>query len=81
MKVNGLMIKQMDKVYILIEMVRNMKDFGKKINKMDMGKKIGQMVRIIKVNIEMGKNLEKEIFIGKMDLDILGIFMRIKLIG
>lgn len=54
------MIKQMVKENIYITMVHNMLVIGKMINNMDMVKKHGQMVHIMKDNMRKEKNMVKE---------------------
>ncbi len=53
MKVNGLVIKQMVMVNILILTELNIQENGRMINNMVMEFKNGWMVKDIKVNIEM----------------------------
>ncbi|CAD8147023.1 unnamed protein product [Paramecium octaurelia] len=61
----------MDVVNMCIRMALNIWDIGKKMSRMEMGKKHCQMVLIMKENIRMGKNLAKENFNLLMDLYML----------
>ena len=57
MKVIGLMINQMDMVYIHIQMEQDMKENGKMINKMEKVKNFGPMEQSMKANIKMVKRM------------------------
>jgi len=59
MKVNGLMIKLMDLVDIIIVMEQHMKESGRMINNMVMEKNNGQMVQNIRVYMKMERNMVK----------------------
>jgi len=69
------MIKLMEKVNILIEMVLCMIYNGKTINSMDLEFKYGQIKLNIKEIFNKGKKTDLESFIGKMGLFILGNFL------
>ena len=62
------MIKRMDMVFILISMEQNMKEIGKKINKMEQEKKVGLMVLHMKVIINKVKKVDKENSNGLMEV-------------
>ena len=62
------MIKHMDMVYIHISMELNMKDIGKKINKMEKEKKVGQMVPHMKEIINKVKKVAKVFLNGLMEV-------------
>ena len=62
----------MDMELIYIQMVQNMLENGKMINKMGMGGKHGLMVRDMKDNIKMVKKVDMENFTGQM-----GQFMKV----
>ena len=55
MKVNGMKIKRMDMECIRIQMGQNMKEIGKKINRMVLEKKVGLTVLRMKENINKEK--------------------------
>jgi len=59
-KVNGLMIKQVELVYILIKMEQDMKASGDKTNKMVLENNNGQMDKYMKDNIKMDVNMVRE---------------------
>ena len=54
-----------------------MRDIGKKISSMGMGKKYGLMVHSLKAIILMVKNKGKERLLGQMEVHIKEIFMKI----
>ena len=62
------MIKHMDMAYIHILMEQNMKDIGKKINKMEKEKKVGLMVLLMKEIINLEKKVGKEFSNGQMEV-------------
>jgi hypothetical protein len=68
------MIKPMDLVFTYILMEQSMKVIGKKINKMELERKHGQMELGIVVIIKMVKNVVKVNFIGQMGQNMMVIF-------
>lgn len=60
MKENGLMIKQMEKEYILIQMVPNIRDSGRMTNSTVLEYNNGWMEKSMRVSIEMEPKLDKE---------------------
>jgi hypothetical protein len=70
MKVNGLMTKQMDGVYIFIKTGQDMKEIGSMINKKERVEKYGLMDRYLLENLEMEKKTEEEDLNGVMDLNL-----------
>ena len=65
LKVNGLMIKRMGTGYILIRMVRNIKDFGKMIFNMGKEKKHGWMALSTKANTKKEESMDGANISGK----------------
>ena len=66
------MIKLMDMAFILIQMGQDMKDIGKKISRMEVVKKVGPMVLLMKVNINKEKKVGKEFLNGQMVVHTMG---------
>ena len=65
------MIKHMDMVYIHILMELNMKVIGKKINKMEQGKRVGLMVHHMKEIINKVKKVDKGYLNGLMEVHMM----------
>jgi hypothetical protein len=70
MRVNGGMIKQKGREFIRIWMGPSTLASGKKINSMEMERKVGLMELYMKDNIIWGKNKGREIFSGVMEVYI-----------
>ena len=78
---NGVMIKLKGKEFINIQMMHNILECEKEINRMVSEKKFGQMGRSMSAIITKGKNMGKEILFGLMDHAILDYFKIIILKG
>lgn len=70
MKENGLMIRLLEKEFIITYKGQNIMGNGKMINKMEKGQKSGLTVQNMKVNIKMAKKKDKVYYILQMDQDM-----------
>ena len=68
MKANGLKVKPMAMVSILIEMVVSMKDIGKRTNRTEKEKRHGRMGIHMKETLNKGKKVGKDCSNGRMVL-------------
>lgn len=71
-KENGNKIKLMDRGFIYIPMVQNIKEIGKMIFNKVLAYKVGKMGLNIKDIIKKEKNMEKENIYGQMVLHTMG---------
>ena len=74
------MTKQTDGEYINIQMVHNMKDNGRMINRMEKAMKYGQMALSMKERIVKGRNMVLENINGMMAQRMKVIGQKIKLV-